>query len=292
MAGKLPPETEYPVPEIESELIVTAAVPLEVTVTDFVTAVPTETLPNASEVALSPSAGIAAFSCTVTLCDDPFALAAIVAACKVVTEATVAANDAVARPEATVTLAGTVTALSLLATATFTPPDGAAELSDTVHVVVPAPVKELLPQDNALIDGADVDADPPNAIDVVFATDPCVAVSATDCDAVTADTFAVKLALMAPDGTETEAGTVTALLLLARLTVTFLFESSALSVTVQESVPAPIIDDFAQLSSVSEGTVEAEPWPCSLTAPARFTDVPVFASTLSWPVESAVDPGS
>lgn len=41
VAGKFPPETEKPVPEIESELMVTAAVPLEVTVTDLDTAVPT-----------------------------------------------------------------------------------------------------------------------------------------------------------------------------------------------------------------------------------------------------------
>jgi hypothetical protein len=63
VAGKLPPETENPVPEIESELMVTAAVPLEVTVNDFVTAVPTETLPNASDVALKLNAGTAAFNC-------------------------------------------------------------------------------------------------------------------------------------------------------------------------------------------------------------------------------------
>ena len=63
MAGKVPPETEKPVPEIESELIVTAAVPLEVAVTDFVTAVPTATFPNDTEVALRLNAGTAAFSC-------------------------------------------------------------------------------------------------------------------------------------------------------------------------------------------------------------------------------------
>ncbi len=63
MAGKLPPETENPVPVIESELIVTATVPLEVTVTDLVTAVPTETLPNGNEDAFRLNAAVAAFSC-------------------------------------------------------------------------------------------------------------------------------------------------------------------------------------------------------------------------------------
>jgi hypothetical protein len=66
VAGKLPPETENPAPEIESELMVTAAVPLEVTVTDLATAVPTDTLPNVSDVAFRVSAGVAAFSCSAT----------------------------------------------------------------------------------------------------------------------------------------------------------------------------------------------------------------------------------
>lgn len=93
-------------------------------------------------------------------------------------------------------------------------------------------------------------------------------------------------------GTDTEVGTVTALLLLARLTVMLLLESAALSVTVQVSVPAPIIDDLAQVNPESEGTVEAEPLPCSLTAPPRFDDVPDFAATVSWPVESVAEAGS
>ena len=61
MTGKFPPDTENPVPEIESEFSVTATLPFEVTVTDFVTAVPTETLPNASELVLRLIAGTAAF---------------------------------------------------------------------------------------------------------------------------------------------------------------------------------------------------------------------------------------
>jgi hypothetical protein len=64
VAGKVAPETEKPVPETESELMVTAIVPLEVAVTDFVTAVPTATLPNDREVALRLNVGTAAFSCT------------------------------------------------------------------------------------------------------------------------------------------------------------------------------------------------------------------------------------
>ena len=58
----LSPETENPVPAIEFELIVAGAVPVEVTVTDLETAVPIETLPNASEVALSVKAGVEGFN--------------------------------------------------------------------------------------------------------------------------------------------------------------------------------------------------------------------------------------
>ena len=75
MAGKLPPVTENPVPEIASALMVTAAVPLEVSVTDFVTAVPTATFPNANEVALAVRDAVVALSFTAKLFDEPFAFA-------------------------------------------------------------------------------------------------------------------------------------------------------------------------------------------------------------------------
>lgn len=174
-----------------------------------------------------------------------------------VTEDTFAVNDAAKAPDAKVTAAGTVTALLLLATDTLTPVEGAAELSDTVHVVVPAPVNELLPHDKALIEGASGDADPLRLIEVVFEVVPWVAVSVTVCDEVTADTLAAKIALDAPEGTETEAGTNTALLLLARLTAIPLLPAGALNFTVQVSGPAPIIDGFVQLNPDSDANEEA-----------------------------------
>ena len=168
MTGKPPPETEKPVPEIESALIETGAVPLDVTVTDFVTAVPTETLPKAREEALRLIAG--------------------------------------------------------------------------------EPVVEL---------------DPLNLIVVVFVVEPWEAVSVTVCDAVTAATVALKVTVFAPEGTVTEAGTVTAALLLARLTTKPVLGAAALNETVHLSVPAPIMDELAQLRPDSEG-VPFEPLPCSL----------------------------
>ena len=64
---------------IESELIFTATEPLEVTVTDCDTAVPTETLPNESEVVLRLRAGTAALSWIAKLFEEEFALAVTVA---------------------------------------------------------------------------------------------------------------------------------------------------------------------------------------------------------------------
>jgi len=65
---------------------------------------------------------------------------------------------------------------------------------------------------------------------------------------------AVKLAVVAPAATVTEAGTVTAVLLLARLTANPPPAVAVFSVTVQLSLPAPVNDPLAQLSAVSAGT--------------------------------------
>ena len=156
-------------------MIVTAALPLEVTVTDFATAVPTETLPNDSDVALKLNAGTVAFSCSTKLAVDPFTPTEIIAVCEVVTEATFAVNDAVDAPDATTTLFGTAAALLFVVMVTLRPPDGAAELSPTVQAVVPAPVNELVPQEKALTVGDNGAPEPPRLIVVDFETDPCVA---------------------------------------------------------------------------------------------------------------------
>jgi hypothetical protein len=79
VAGRPPPETENPVPEIESELMVTAAVPLTVRVIDFDIDVPTATLPNDSEVAFRSNDDLVAFNCRATLFDELLALAVNVA---------------------------------------------------------------------------------------------------------------------------------------------------------------------------------------------------------------------
>ena len=67
---------------------------------------------------------------------------------------------------------------------------------------------------------------------------PAVAVTVAVCADETAATVAVKLAEVAPAATVTEAGTVTAELLLASVTARPPVGAAAVSVTVQASVPA------------------------------------------------------
>ena len=143
MAGKLPPETENPVPEIESELILAAAVPVEVTVTDCVMGAPTETLPNASDVALRVNAGVAALSWSEIDLEVLPLVAVNVTFSGVPTGEALAVNAAVVAPAATITVAGTATALLLLETLTLNPPVGASPLRATVHVSFTTPLTDV-----------------------------------------------------------------------------------------------------------------------------------------------------
>jgi hypothetical protein len=114
---------------------------------------------------------------------------------------------------------------------------------------------------------------------------PALAVKVTVCAVLTEETVAVKLALLAPAATVTEAGTVTAVLLLARLTVNPPLGAAAFSVTVQLSVPAPVMDPLAQVSALSAGT----PVPLRLTtADDPLEEVLVM---VSWPAAIPVAVG-
>lgn len=159
------------------------------------------------------------------------------------------------------------------------PPEVAGELSDTEHVVELAPVNVLLPHDIALIVGEIVEVAPLTLMDVVFETEPWVAMSVTVCVAVTADMLAEKLAFVAPEATVTEEGTVTTLLLLARVTANPVLGAAALKVTVHVSAPAPIIDEDAQLSPEREAVFD--PLPCNLIVLEVVSAVLVVASTLN-----------
>ncbi len=111
------------------------------------------------------------------------------------------------------------------------------------------------------------------------------AVSATFCAVLTELTVAVKPALVSPAGTLTEAGTVTAALLLNRLTASPPLAAAAFNVTVQLSVPAPVKVLVAQLTPVGTGT----PVPLKVTA----VEDPLDASlvTVTCPDSDPAAPG-
>ena len=119
----------------------------------------------------------------------------------------------------------------------------------------------------------------PNCKAKVCAALPAAAVKVTVVAVLTDEYVAVKFALVAPAATVTEAGTVTAALLLARLTASPPLAAAAFSVTVQLSVPEPISDPFAQISPVSTGT----PVPLSVMA----VEVPVEELLVSVNVPAA-----
>jgi len=96
----------------------------------------------------------------------------------------------------------------------------------------------------------------------VFDTLPALAVRVAVCAVLTEETVAVKVAVVDPAATVTEAGTLTFESLLARLTANPPVAAAAFSVTVQLSVPAPVIEPLVQLSPLSTGT----PVPLRLTA--------------------------
>ena len=170
----------------------------------------------------------------------------------------------------------------------------AADVRVAVQFVDPAPVKVLLAHVNALNEGETVDPDPLSLIEVVLETEPALAVRVTVCEAVTAETAAANGALVAPDATVTDAGTVTAVLLLARFTTMPVEGAAAVSVTVQLSVPAAIIDELVQLTMERDGVPEFDPFPCSFIVLDHLAAVVEVGADvrLMLPVESVVVVGS
>jgi hypothetical protein len=80
---------------------------------------------------------------------------------------------------------------------------------------------------------------------------PTVAVRAAVCVVVTGAAVAEKVTLVALAGTVTVAGRVTAAVLLERLTLTPPIPAVSLRFTVQELVPAPVIEALVQAREVS-----------------------------------------
>jgi hypothetical protein len=150
LTGNVLPDTVKPLPVTVAALTVTAAVPVEFSVTVCVEAVFTSTSPNATLVAVMLNVGTAAFNCRAKFLETPPALAVSVTGCADVTDDTLAVNPALVAFAETVTVAGTVTAVLLLARLTLRPPLAAAEVSVTVQLSLPDPVIEALLQVSAL----------------------------------------------------------------------------------------------------------------------------------------------
>lgn len=150
VVGKLRPEMLNPVPATEPELIVSAAVPVELISTDCVDVVFRFTFPNATLVLPIDQAALPAFSWIEVAFVTPLALAVIVAVCVVLTAEALAPNDALTAPAGIVTEAGTVSAVLLLARATANPPLGAAAVRLTEHASDAAPVSDPLLHEMAL----------------------------------------------------------------------------------------------------------------------------------------------
>jgi hypothetical protein len=93
------------------------------------------------------------------------------------------------------------------------------------------------------------------------------AVSVTVSAIATDEILAVNVALVVPLGTVVDDGTVTAELLLERLTISPPLGAVEVSVTVQLSVPAPVTDDWMQLRE--KGAMKK--CPRSLPNELRFT---------------------
>src|SRR5579863_1786205 len=120
----------------------------------------------------------------------------------------------------------------------------------------------------------------PNPIDVAFSVRaaeaalscservlevlPPVAVRITDCAALTAAVFAVNVAFVAVAGTITEPGTVTELLLLARLTFTPPVGAAPDRLTVHGSASDPVMEVLLQETALTVG-ITAMPAPLMRT---------------------------
>ena len=154
VAGRLTGEAEKPLPVTAMVFTVIAAVPLAVNVTVCVVALLMTVSPNATLVAFTLSPGVPAFSCSATVRKVLPVVAVRTADCALVTASTVAVKVALVAVAGTVTEAGTVTALLLLARVTTVPPLGAEPDKLTVQESPNAPVMEVLLQEIALTVGA------------------------------------------------------------------------------------------------------------------------------------------
>lgn len=117
---------------------------------------------------------------------------------------------------------------------------------------------------------------------------PTLAVIVTASAVATEDTVAVNPALAAPAGTVTVLGTVTAELLLDKFTISPPLGAEVLSVTVQASVPDPVMAPLPQDSALNAGCA-AIPVPVRAITAVPFVEA--LLATVSCPVAVPVVAG-
>ena len=160
VSGKLAPLAVKPVPESDDESIVTAAFPVEDSVSVCVSALLTATSPKLTLVALTFKVEIEEPSCSVVVSATPPALAVNVADSFEVTGEAFAVKFALLAPAATITEPGTLTSELLLARLTANPPLRAAAFNVTVQLSATEPVIVELAQVTPLNTGTPVPLSP------------------------------------------------------------------------------------------------------------------------------------
>ena len=206
-----------------------------------------------------PNSADAAVRLKPVVVEEPFAVAVIVTGVVAETLPAVAVNVAVLLPAATVTEAGTVSAVLVSEMETDKPPAGAALFNPRVQMVE-AP-EDTVAGEQLSVEGTAGAMRLKEALAVVLLK---VAVSPAVLLVDTVDTDAVKLAVEAPDATVTEAGIVMKALLSDRDTMAPPVGAGAFRVTVQAELPAPVNEEGVQASEDSPtgtttGTVTTPP---------------------------------
>lgn len=144
------PDIVKPVPLSRPELMVTAAVPVDVNVTGSVDGVLSARLPNATLAGLMANVGTEAVNCREKFLATLPPVAVRITDCAEVTGDTLAMNVALIAFAGTRIVPGTATAALLLARLTLKPPLGAAAFSVTVQALLPDPPMDAVLQLNPL----------------------------------------------------------------------------------------------------------------------------------------------
>jgi len=297
MIGKVIPGTLKPLPVTMTALTDNGALPTEARSSDCVAGVFKGTFPKATLDELTPSEITCTPNCKANVSATPPALAVRVAVCAVLTEEAAAMKLTVVDPDCTVTEFGTVTAESLLDRLTAKPQVAAAEFRVTVQLSVPAPeidpLTQVMPVNIGISGVVPVWPDAFNCKANVSAAPPALAVRVAVCAVLTGETAAVKLAVVDPGCTVTEAGTVTAESLLDRLTVKPPLAAVEFNATVQLSIADPVAPLKAQLSDVNSTLVVAfSSVPVPLSPTTKVPSAVALLAIVNWPASAPIPVGT